>query len=94
MNPTESTVRRLEARALIYGELQVTSRYRLGTPGGLVLDAQKTSRSHNFEFHQLLLVCLGMGNMTLPTAPPPSVAFHSIFGPRWRDCIVPYRAKP
>ena len=75
MNPTESTVHRSEARASIYGKLQVTSRYRLGTPGGLGPDAQKTSRSGNFEFYELLLVCLGMGNMAMPTASPPSVAF-------------------
>ena len=76
MNPTESTIRRSEARASIYGELQVTSKYRLGTPGGLGPGAQKTSRSGNFEFCQLLLVCLGMGNMAMPTASPPDVAFH------------------
>ena len=75
MNPTESTVHRSEARALIYGELQVTSRYRSGTPGGLGPGVQKTSRSGNFEFCQLLLVCLGIGNMATPTASPPSVAF-------------------
>ena len=59
----------------IYGELQVTSRYRSMTPSGLGPDAQKTSRSSNFEFCQLLLVCLGMGNMAMPTARPPSVDF-------------------
>ena len=75
MNLTKSTVCRSEARASIYGELQVTSRYRSGTPSGLGPGAQKTSRSGNFEFCQLLLVCLGMGNMAMPTAPPPSVAF-------------------
>ena len=75
MNPTESTVLRSEARASFYGELQVTSRYGSGTPGGLGPDAQKTSRSGNFEFCQLLLVCLGMGNMAMPTVPPPYVAF-------------------
>ena len=75
MNPTESMVRRSEARASIYGELQVTSRYRSGTLGGLVPGVQKNSWSHNFEFRQLLLVCLGMGNMEMPTASPPSVAF-------------------
>ena len=35
----------------------------------------KTSRSGNFEFCQLLLVCLGMGNMAMPTASPPSMDF-------------------
>ena len=68
-------VHRLEARASIYGELQVTSRYRLGTPGGLGPGAQKTSQSGNFEFCQLLLVCLGMGNMEMPTTSPPFVDF-------------------
>ena len=75
MNPTESMVLRSEAEESIYGELQVTSRYRSGTLGGLVPDAQKTSQSHNFEFLQLLLTCLGMENMAMPTASPPSVAF-------------------
>ena len=75
MNPTESMVHRSEARALIYGELQVTSRYRSGTPHGIGPVAQKTSRSGNFEFCQLLLVCLGMGNMAMPTASPPSMSF-------------------
>ena len=49
-NPTESMFRRSEARASIYGELQVTSRYRSGTLGGLGPAAQKTSWSGNFEF--------------------------------------------
>ena len=62
-------------RASIYGELQVTSRYRSGTPGGLVLGAQKTSQSSNFEFCQLLLACLGMGNMATLIASPLSVDF-------------------
>ena len=75
MNPMESTVHRSEARASIYGELQVTSRYHSGTPGGLGPGAQKTSRSGNFEFCQLLLVCLGMGNMAMPTTSPPFMAF-------------------
>ena len=75
MNPTESTVCQSEARASIYGELQVTSRYHSGTPGGLGPDAQKTSRSGNFEFYQLLLVCFGMVNMETPTANPPFVDF-------------------
>ena len=59
----------------IYGELQVTSRYRLGTPGGLGPSGKKTSQSGNFEFCQLLLACLGMGNMASPTVSPPFVAF-------------------
>ena len=37
----ESTVRLSEARASIYGELQVTSKYRSRTLGGLVPSAQK-----------------------------------------------------
>ena len=68
--------------------VEVTSRYHSGTPGGLGPGAQKTSQSGNFEFCQLLLVCLGMGNMAMPTA-----SHHpwlSSFGPRWHDCIVPY----
>ena len=74
-NPTESTVRLSEALASIYGELQVTSRYRSGTPGGLGPGAKKTSRSGNFEFCQLLIVCLGMGNMAMPKASLPSMDF-------------------
>ena len=60
---------------LIYGKLQVTSRYRSGTLGGLVLGVQKTSWGRNFEFRQLLLECLGIENMATPTASPLSVAF-------------------
>ena len=74
-NPTELMIHRSKARASIYGTLQVTSRYRLGTLGGLGPDAQKTSRSGNFEFCQLLLAYLGMGNMAMPTTSPSSVAF-------------------
>ena len=68
-------VRRSEARASIYGELQVTSIYRSGTPSGLGPGAQKTSKSGNFEIFHLLLVCLGMGNMAMPAASPPSMDF-------------------
>ena len=74
-NPMKLMVHQSEARASICGKLQVTSRYRLGTPGGLVPGAQKTSQSGNFEFCQLLLVCLGMGNMAMPITSPPSMAF-------------------
>ena len=70
-------VHRSEARASIYGELQVTSRYRLGTPGGLGPDAQKTLWSRNFVFRQLLLACLGMENMATPIASPLSMAFRA-----------------
>ena len=86
MNPTESTIRRSEARASIYGELQVTSRYRSRTPGGLGPGAQKTSRSGNFEFYQLLLVCLGMGNMETPTTSPLSMAFQLWTSLVWMHC--------
>ena len=62
--------------------LNVFSNYRfdgnilvLGTPGGLGSSAQKTSWSSNFEFFQLLLVCLGMGNMAMPTTSPLFVDF-------------------
>ena len=74
-NPTKLTFRRSKAQASIYGKLQVTSRYHSGTLGGLGPGAKKNSRSGNFEFHQLLVACFGMGNMAMPTASPPSVAF-------------------
>ena len=89
MNPTESTVHRSEARALIYGELHVTSRYHSGTLGGLVPSAQKMPGSHNFEFRQILLVCLGMGNMGTPIIAPPCMVFQvcTLVGVK---CIVPH----
>ena len=68
-------VHRSAARAFIYGELQVTSKYRSETPVGLEPGSQKTSRSHNFEFRQLLLACLGMENMATPTTSPLFVDF-------------------
>ena len=55
----------------VAGHLQIP----LGTLGGLVPGAQKTSLIRNFVFRQLLLACLGMGNMAMPTASPPSMAF-------------------
>ena len=47
-NPTESTVHRSEALASIYGELQVTSRYRSGTLGGLGPAVQKNLTERQF----------------------------------------------
>ena len=75
MNPIVSVLYWSEAWASIYGELQVTSRYHSGTLDGLMPSAQKTSQSRNFEFRQLLLACLGMGNVETPTKSPPSVDF-------------------